>query len=114
MADRDDASPAGDGDLDRVSSDDETETVKGDDNHDEGIAEMLEEEMQAPATPVPLGNGLVSNRYREILRDQLDDVSDDSSSEAGVAPRRLASPVDSMLSGPDDSPSVQVIESSRT
>lgn len=101
MADRDDPSPAGD----PTSSDDETETIKGD--HDnERIAEILEEERQSSATPAPLGNGLVSDRYREILHDQREDGSEDGST--GPVGKRPASPVDSLLSVPDDSPSVQV------
>lgn len=53
-------------------------------------------------------NGAVSNRYRQILREQADDVSEEGSVDA--APRRVGSPIDSLLSVPDDSPSVQASE----
>ena len=66
------------------------------------IAELLQEERDAAPTPQQLGNGI--NRYKAT---QLaDDTSEDGSQE--VTPRRAGSPIDSLLSVPDDSPSVQV------
>jgi hypothetical protein len=67
-----------------------------------GIAELLQEERDAAPTPQQLGNGI--NHYKAVL--QADDASEDGSLEA--TPRRAESPIDSLLSVPDDSPSVQV------
>lgn len=67
------------------------------------IAELLQEERGAAPTPQPLGNG--TNRYKAAQ--QIDDTSEDGSVE--TLPRRRGSPIDSLLSIPDDSPSVQVI-----
>ena len=67
-----------------------------------GIAELLQEERDAATTPQQLGNGI--NHYRVVL--QTDNVSEDGSLEP--TPRRTGSPIDSLLSIPDDSPSVQV------
>ncbi|RYO83800.1 hypothetical protein DL766_001422 [Monosporascus sp. MC13-8B] len=68
------------------------------------IAEILEEERQEEAESAhPRGNPL-SNRYRQLLRD-TDDVSEEGSSEG--LPRRVGSPIGSLQSVPDDSPSVQ-------
>ena len=87
-------------------SDSDEETVKG--AHDEDhITEFLEEEMQSPSTPVAQGNSVIANRYRELLQDGADTASEDGSTTDAI-PRRAGSPVDSMLSVPDDSPSVQV------
>lgn len=87
---------------DPASSDEET--IKGDQEHSH-IAEMLEEEMQQDAAEPTISNGVVANRYRDLLRDQED--ASDSGSVEGL-PRRVGSPIDSLLSVPDDSPSVQV------
>ncbi|KAI1656838.1 Golgi CORVET complex core vacuolar protein 8-domain-containing protein [Daldinia decipiens] len=94
-----DLSPDGEG----VSSDDET--IKP----ERGIEqEQLEEDVEGePGSIVsdqPTGNGVVANRYRQLLRNH-DDVSEAGSSED--LPRRAGSPIDSLLSIPDDSPSVQ-------
>ncbi|TGJ86917.1 hypothetical protein E0Z10_g1852 [Xylaria hypoxylon] len=91
-------------DGDSVSSDDET--IKGD--LDQGhIAEALEEELREDASNPPPAqqSSVAASRYRELLRDQAD-VSDDGSSMDGL-PRRAGSPINSLLSVPDDSPSVQ-------
>jgi len=89
--------------ADQSSSDDET--VKGDRDDDGHIAEILEEEIQSPTTPVALGNG-VANRYRQLLGSQPDAASDTESVDG--LPKRAGSPVDSLLSIPDDLPSAQV------
>ena len=68
----------------------------------ERIAELLQEESEAPATLQPLGNG--TNRYKLIQR--TESPSEDGSLD--VLPNRTGSPIDSLLSVPDDSPSVQV------
>jgi hypothetical protein len=89
---------------DQDSSDDDT--VKGEQQADH-IAEILEEELRAPSTPTPLGNGSIAHRYREIIQEnEADAVSENGSTDA--IPRRAGSPSDSMLSIPDDTPSVQV------
>jgi hypothetical protein len=85
---------------DQDSSDDDT--VKGEQEADH-IAEILEEELQPPSTPTPLGNGTIAQRYREIIQDN---ESENGSTDA--IPRRAGSPIDSLLSIPDDTPSVQV------
>jgi vacuolar protein sorting-associated protein 8 len=66
------------------------------------IAELLQEEREAAPTRQQLGNGV--NHYKAVL--QTNDASEDGSLEA--MPRRTGSPIDSLLSVPDDSPSVQV------
>ncbi|UZP33267.1 hypothetical protein NXS19_001083 [Fusarium pseudograminearum] len=61
-------------------------------------------------SPVPIGNGSVGNRYREIMQQQHQDSSDVSSlggSSLHGLPKRAGSPIDSVLSGPDDTPSIQ-------
>jgi len=95
----------GDGDRDRDDVSSDEETIKGD---VEGghIAEVLEEEMHEDAINAPPVQVSVHNRYQDLLREQADG-SDDGSSMDGL-PRRAGSPIDSLLSGPDDSPSVQV------
>lgn len=99
MGDMTGLSPSGD------HADSDEETVKG--GHDEDhITEILEEEMQSPSTPVAQGNSVIANRYRELLQDGTDTASEDGSTTDAI-PRRAGSPVDSMLSVPDDSPSIQ-------
>ena len=102
MADTLELAPADD-----QSSSDE-ETVKGDrdDNH---VADVLEEDEGPHLTPssVPtIATTSVKNRYRELVDAARDSASDDGSIDA--IPRRLNSPIDSLLSIPDDSPSAQV------
>ncbi|MBE3050194.1 hypothetical protein IMZ48_48395 [Candidatus Bathyarchaeota archaeon] len=57
------------------------------------------------AASTPVGNG-IPNRYRQILQEQRDQLSDSSSVDN--APRRAASPMGSTLSLPDDAASAQV------
>ena len=57
------------------------------------------------AAATPIENGL-PNRYRQILQEQRDQLSDSSSVDN--APRRAASPMGSTLSLPDDAASAQV------
>ncbi|KAJ8122606.1 hypothetical protein ONZ43_g1242 [Nemania bipapillata] len=99
-------------DGDAVSSDDET--IKGD--LDQGhLSEAVEEELREEedlqlhedASNPPSARGSVAaSRYRQLLRDQAD-VSDEGSSMDDL-PRRAGSPINSLLSAPDDSPSIQV------
>ncbi|KAI9047614.1 hypothetical protein LZ554_008327 [Drepanopeziza brunnea f. sp. 'monogermtubi'] len=65
------------------------------------LVELLEEAREAAPTPEQLGNG--SNRYKAAR--PIDSPSEDGSVDA--VPRRAGSPIDSLLSIPDDSPSVQ-------
>lgn len=91
---------------DQSSSDDET--VKGD--LEEGhVVDILEEERQAAGTPVQqIGNGSISHLYRDIIEAE---AGTDTASENGSIddiPRRAGSPIDSLLSVPGYSPSIQV------
>jgi hypothetical protein len=72
------------------------------------IAELLQEERQGASTPPQLGNGI--NPYKAFQ--QIESPSEDGSLDD--LPRRSESPVDSMLSVPDDSPSVQVSQTARS
>lgn len=66
------------------------------------IVELLEEARDDPPTPDQLGSR--ENRYRAVQH--IATPSEDGSFDA--LPRRAGSPIDSLLSVPDDSPSVQV------
>ncbi|KAI1150137.1 vacuolar assembly/sorting protein VPS8 [Nemania diffusa] len=94
-------------DGDAVSSDDET--IKGDldqGHFAEVVEEELHEELHEDASNPPSAPGSVAaSRYRQLLRDQAD-VSDEGSSMDDL-PRRAGSPINSLLSAPDDSPSIQ-------
>ncbi|CAG8980533.1 hypothetical protein HYALB_00002530 [Hymenoscyphus albidus] len=97
----------------------EEDTINGDDNgtrqdgfnveesedgsHAEGerIRQLLEEERENPATPLQITNGV--NRYK--ANRIADSASEDGSLDA--LPRRAQSPIESVTSIPDDSPSVQ-------
>ncbi|KAI1089788.1 Golgi CORVET complex core vacuolar protein 8-domain-containing protein [Rostrohypoxylon terebratum] len=94
-----DLSPNGEN-GDAASSDEET--IKGEQGH-EDIADV-EEDQTSVASDQPTGNGVIANRYRQLLQDR-DDASEAGSAE-GI-PRRAGSPIDSLLSVPDDSPSLQ-------
>jgi hypothetical protein len=59
------------------------------------------------AIPIRLNDSPLPNRYREMLREQSDTLSEDGSS-VDNAPRRVISPIDSMLSAPEDVASHQV------
>ncbi|KAI1761655.1 Golgi CORVET complex core vacuolar protein 8-domain-containing protein [Hypoxylon sp. FL1150] len=88
-------------DGDAASSDEET--IKGDRDQDH-IAEIVQEERQEIAASKAHENGVLVNRYRQLLHDR-DDVSEEGSNDG--LPRRVGSPLDSLLSVPDDSPSIQ-------
>ena len=94
-----------DDEPERDSSSDE-ETVKGDQD-DDHIANLLDDEHPAPNTPVPhAGPSTIAHRYRELLEAEHETASEDGSTDA--LPRLAVSPMGSMLSVPDDSPSAQV------
>ncbi|KAI8623736.1 hypothetical protein F5Y19DRAFT_348420 [Xylariaceae sp. FL1651] len=97
--DRLDPSPDGDA----ASSDEET--IKGDLDHG-NIAIVLNEDIHDDASNAPAEQAPIANHYRQLLHDQ-EDGSDGGSSMDGL-PRRAGSPIDSLLSIPDGSPSVQV------
>ncbi|KAI0473640.1 Golgi CORVET complex core vacuolar protein 8-domain-containing protein [Xylariaceae sp. FL0804] len=99
--DREQGQRASSPEHDRDSSDDET--IRADPEEDQ-IVGILEAERQEDASNARAERGPVSNRYRQLLR-QRDDASEAGSSEG--APRRAGSPIDSLLSVPDDTPSVQ-------
>ena len=89
------------------SSSSDEETVKGDRDEDH-IADILEEEEErdAGSSAPPAGTSSIAHRYRELLEAEHETPSEDGSTDA--LPRLAASPMGSMLSVPDDSPSVQV------
>ncbi|KAH7321257.1 golgi complex component [Stachybotrys elegans] len=65
------------------------------------------QDFHAPSTG---DTSAIANRYREILHDQHDTISEVSSTGGNsieAPPRRAVSPLDSVMSGPDDTPSVQ-------
>ncbi|KAI1338821.1 Golgi CORVET complex core vacuolar protein 8-domain-containing protein [Xylariaceae sp. FL0016] len=86
---------------DRASSDEET--IKGDRELDD-LADVCGEHSEDGASDTPFERGPLTNRYRQLLRER-EDASDEGSVEG--APRRAGSPIDSLLSVPDDSPSIQ-------
>jgi hypothetical protein len=89
----------------RESSSDE-ETVKGD-RDDDHSADLLDDVPLAPSTPLPpAGPSSIAHRYHELLEAEHETPSEDGSTDA--IPRLAVSPMGSMLSVPDDSPSVQV------
>jgi hypothetical protein len=93
---------------DQDSSSSDQETVKGDRDEDH-IADILEEEEEDTANDSaapPAGPSSIAHRYRELLVVEHETPSEDGSTDA--IPRRAASPMGSMLSVPDDSPSIQV------
>lgn len=91
------------------SSSSDEETVKGDRDEDH-IADSLEDEPQSAEPPVPPAGppSSIAHRYRELLDAEHETASEDGSTD-GI-PRFAASPMGSMLSVPDDSPSVQACE----
>lgn len=109
MADPEDLSP------ERGAGSDNGEMVKDARDEAEDVAQLVEEEMQDHPTPVEIGNGSVADRYRQIMHETHQDGSDVSSlggSSLQGLPKRAGSPIDSVVSGPDDTPSIQVLRSS--
>lgn len=72
---------------------------------DHHISDLLEEERQQDSTLPSEENGL-AHRYKKLAEEEAEATSDNGSVDA--LPRRAGSPVDSMVSIPDRSPSVQV------
>ncbi|KAJ0166316.1 Vacuolar protein sorting-associated protein 8 -like protein [Colletotrichum tanaceti] len=91
MADQDDRSSLG---IPPSSDEENMMAERGED----GTTSLLDDEIQtSSSTPPAIGNGAVSNRYREIMREQAEDASDEGSADA--VPKRAGSPVDSLMSG---------------
>ncbi len=116
MADEPELPPADD--VSSVSSDEET--IKGDRDEDH-IADLLEHDDEdahssdaapdtagtaSPATQPVAVPSSIAHRYRELLEAGHETPSEDGSTDA--LPRLASSPMGSMLSVPDDSPSIQV------
>lgn len=92
------------------SSSSDEETVKGD--RDEGHigADAPDDESRPTDTAAPpAGPSSIAHRYRELLEAQQETASEDGSADA--LPRPAASPLGSVLSVPDDTPSLQVFGS---
>ncbi|KAI8241429.1 Vacuolar protein sorting-associated protein 8-like protein [Colletotrichum sp. SAR 10_96] len=103
MADPDDRSSAD------VQAPSDGGMVKAEGEEDGIVGLLDDEEREASDASPAIENGIISNRYRQILRDQADDASEEGSVDA--APKRVGSPIDSLMSLPDDSPSGSVISS---
>ncbi|KAH7027666.1 Golgi CORVET complex core vacuolar protein 8-domain-containing protein [Microdochium trichocladiopsis] len=80
---------------------DDNPPANGDQEH---LAVVLEEERRNPDSDPAQVNGILNQGYRHLLQDR-DDASESGSADG--LPRRAGSPIDSLLSVPDDSPSVQ-------
>ncbi|KAK4241552.1 Golgi CORVET complex core vacuolar protein 8-domain-containing protein [Achaetomium macrosporum] len=91
--------------ADGQSSSSDEETVKGDRDEDH-IADILEEEDRPSEPPTP-GAGPSSSAHpsRELVEAEHETVSENGTTDA--IPRLAASPMGSMLSVPDDTPSLQ-------
>jgi len=93
-------------DASSISSSSDVETVKGERDEDH-IADVLEEEEPCTEQAAhPASPSSIAHRYGELLEAEHDAPSEDGSTDA--LPRLATSPIGSMLSVPDDTPSVQV------
>lgn len=77
---------------------------EGSDTDGGRLAELLQEERDSASTPQSLGNG--TSPYKLISQGDGASVSEDGSTTKTL--HRSDSPIDSLLSVPDDSPSIQV------
>ncbi|KAK4193276.1 putative vacuolar protein sorting-associated protein 8 [Podospora australis] len=93
--------------ADNQSSSDDGETIRGDreDDHLADVAEGEQAESSDVLAPTSTGESTVKSRYRELVEAAPDTASEDGSTDA--IPRLAASPMGSIPSIPDDSPSVQ-------
>ncbi|ROT42258.1 hypothetical protein SODALDRAFT_374612 [Sodiomyces alkalinus F11] len=95
--------------LDDQAHNDQDDVLEGDRNHDRTEAGFLGDEDQGAQEMAnfsgPIENGTISKRYGEIIHDQVEENSD-SGSQGAVA-QRSGSPIESLLSVPDDTPSIQ-------
>lgn len=112
MADSENLSLAGDVGLDDGDSINDAPAVAGAGVDDGSVEDVSDSDgPNRHLAPAAIGNGSVGNRYREIMQQQHQDSSDVSSlggSSLHGLPRRVGSPIDSVMSGPDDTPSIQV------
>lgn len=92
-------------DLPSAANEEVEESLAAEDHGDHHISELLEEEKEHSTEQPTQDSGIVS-RYRQLVHEEHDAISDSGSADA--LPRRAGSPVDSSLSIPDDTPSVQV------
>lgn len=84
---------------------------EGEHREDQHITELLEQERQldeSSSSGKPAQDTGVVNRYKELAQGELDVASASDNGSADALPRRAGSPVDSTVSIPDDTPSVQV------
>lgn len=81
---------------------DQDDSEQGEEQGEERIVQLLQEERDAPPTPQRMGNK--PNRYKAVQ--QAENEYEDGSSD--VLPQRPGSPPESVMSNPDDTPSVQV------
>lgn len=106
MAAPEEKSPPGD----QAAGDDETVNGSAQDT-DADVPQLVVEEAQDEPKQIETSNGSVAGRFREIMQDQHEDGSELSSLDAAsvdALPRRAGSPIDSVMSIPDDTPSIQV------
>lgn len=101
--------------LDDQAHNDQDNVLEGDRNHDRTTAGSMGEENQGEQEMTnfssPIENGAISKRYGEIIHDQAVKESEESSDDTGslgAIAKRPRSPVESLLSVPDDTPSIQV------
>lgn len=105
MSDSEDTSPAGDQSSGRGEPSPPGHSVN---NVDDDVPQL---EGQDDMGPAETGTELTTNRRHDAVRDQPEDGSEVSSMDASLVdpvPRRAGSPVDSVMSGLGDSPSVHV------
>ena len=112
MADQTEMSPPGDqsSDHEELTANPTNDDAAYDDVEAD-VPHLGGQEMEDRTPAEGVGNGSLGSRYREILKDQREASSEVSSLDADsvdAAPRRAVSPIDSLMSGPDDTPSVQV------
>ncbi|KEY65107.1 hypothetical protein S7711_04197 [Stachybotrys chartarum IBT 7711] len=109
MSDPEQPSPPGD----QLLSQTDAATVTLDKDADDVplLEEQEEQEMQDYGAPSgELGASSVADRFRDGLQEHGDTISEVSSADGlsvDAVPQRAVSPLDSVTSGPDDTPSVQ-------
>jgi hypothetical protein len=114
MSDPEQPSPPGD----QLLSQTDAATVTLDKDADDVplLEEQEEQEMQDYGAPSgELGASSVADRFRDGLQEHGDTISEVSSADGlsvDAVPQRAVSPLDSVTSGPDDTPSVQVSDCS--
>jgi hypothetical protein len=96
--------------LDRAdgesSGSDDEETVKGDRDEDHIAGVLTEEDRPSESPTATAGPSLIARPSQELAQAEQETASEDGATDA--IPRLAASPMGSMLSVPDDTPSLQV------